>query len=273
MADSRTEAGADPGAKRARVVAVPGSERARVIAALDFAEVLSTSSIDDDFKRVATALGGEHIFVPGSDKENGARRGARRKKMLSTLRKLWQKESGHAPTTHAPLSCFAMNTGAPRGTGGSVVSVRARCATTESEPSIGAVRETAPLPRANSVRRSPPLTAVSVPPPPSPPPPSLDPCASDFDMVAFMEYHRSFAPASPPSPTPPTPPPARHGMFYDTERQEEERQRRNEQEEERRHCRIVGPDSDGRYWAYPIYGGQKRPLRYHACYHGGYMAV
>ena len=92
MADSRTEAGADPGAKRARVVAVPGSERARVIAALDFAEVLSTSSIDDDFKRVATALGGEHIFVPGSDKENGARRGARRKKMLSTLRELWQKD-------------------------------------------------------------------------------------------------------------------------------------------------------------------------------------
>jgi len=214
MADSRTEAGADPGAKRARVVAVPGSERARVIAALDFAEVLSTSSIDDDFKRVATALGGEHIFVPGSDKENGARRGARRKKMLSTLRKLWQKESGHAPTTHAPLSCFAMNTGAPRGTGGSVVSVRARCATAESEPSIGAVRETAPLPRANSVRRSPPLAAVSVsPPPPSPPPPSLDPCASDFGMVAFMEYHRSSAPAPPPSLLPPpTPPPARHGI-------------------------------------------------------------
>ena len=94
-----------------------------------------------------------------------------------------------------------------------------------------------------------------------------------FYMVAFVEYHRSSAPASPPSPPPPTPPPARHGIFYDTERQEEERQRRDAQENERRHCMIVGPDSDGRYWAYPIYGGEKRPLRYHVCYHGGYMAV
>ena len=34
------------------------------------------------------------------------------------------------------------------------------------------------------------------------------------------------------------------------------------QESERRHCTIVGPDNDGRYWAYPVYYGGPMLLRF-----------
>ena len=182
----------------------PGAERDRIVGAAEFSDVLSTTSEDLDFKRVAVALGSEHIFVPGSAKEKLARRAQRREKMLNALRQRWQKERWRLPpgpeaTPSAPLRCIS-NTAEPRDATGSLGAVCAMA--------------TAPLLRVNSPSPSSSTTASASMPLPPPPPvptapvepvePSLDPSSSHFDMMAFMEHHRSLAPAVPP-PSPPPP--------------------------------------------------------------------
>ena len=182
----------------------PGAERDRIVGAAEFSDVLSTTSEDLDFKRVAVALGSEHIFVPGSAKEKLARRAQRREKMLNALRQRWQKERWRLPpgpeaTPSAPLRCIS-NTAEPRDATGSLGAVCAMA--------------TAPLLRVNSPSPSSSTTASASMPLPPPPPvstapvepiePSLDPSSSHFGMMAFMEHHRSLAPAVPP-PSPPPP--------------------------------------------------------------------
>ena len=182
----------------------PGAERDRIVGAAEFSDVLSTTSEDLDFKRVAVALGSEHISVPCSAKEKLARRAQRREKMLNALRQRWQKERWRLPpgpeaTPSAPLRCIS-NTAEPRDATGSLGAVCAMA--------------TAPLLRVNSPSPSSSTTASASMPLPPPPPvstapvepiePSLDPSSSHFDMMAFMEHHRSLAPAVPP-PSPPPP--------------------------------------------------------------------
>ena len=70
------------------------AERARIIACNDFASVLSTASTDDDYQRVAVALGGAHLFAAGSAAENKPRRKKRQEKMRQALRELGRPVDG-----------------------------------------------------------------------------------------------------------------------------------------------------------------------------------
>ena len=83
-------------------LATPPTERAQIVASNDFAAVLSTRSTDDDYRRVAVALGGSHLFVAGSSGEKQQRRKKRQEKMRQAIRELWRVECRRLPPSEAP---------------------------------------------------------------------------------------------------------------------------------------------------------------------------